>query len=56
MNRYIYNIQYNKTDNKELIDTVWVDGFSQKEALRKLGKQFPGVYNKILIRTEFNYG
>lgn len=55
MNRYIYDIQYNKSDNSELYDRVWVDGLSKKESLLKLSKQFPGVYEKHLVKVEYNY-
>jgi len=50
MKRYIYNIQYNKQDTE--FDMVYVDAMSKKDALRKLGRQFPGVFQKHFVRIE----
>lgn len=50
MKRYIYNIQYNKKDTE--FDMVYVDANNSIEALRKLKKQFPGVYAKHFVKIE----
>lgn len=50
MKRYIFEIQYNKTDKE--VDPVYIDAESRERAKQKLRKQFPGVYNIKFIRIE----
>lgn len=49
MQRYIFNIQYNQQDKSA--DHVWIDAVSKNAALRKLNRQFPGVYSIDFVRV-----
>lgn len=52
MKRYIYDIQYNENDGKELLDRVWVDALNPRLAINKLKKQYPGVYRFHFVIIE----
>lgn len=50
MRRYIYNIKYNEGD--KTMDRIYIDAFTKELAMKKLKKQFPGVYIIEFVRIE----
>lgn len=50
MRRYIFSIQYNSYDTD--VDLYFMDGYSKENALSKIKKQFPGVFNIAFVRIE----
>lgn len=49
MKRYIFNIQYNKSD--KTYDKIYLDAYSRSDAYNRLSKQFPGVFKKTFVMS-----
>lgn len=51
MKRYIFEIQYNKSDDKKLWDKYWINSENQAFAKSKIRFLFPGVYRTTIINV-----
>lgn len=58
MKRYIFEIQYNKNDKKNLWDKYWVQSENPAFAKSKIKYLFPGIFRATIIHvsSEEYYG
>lgn len=51
MKRYIFEIQYNKSDEKKFWDKVFVDADNPAFAKAKIKYQYPGIHRSTIINV-----